>query len=57
MLEVRSLKSFSQLIIYREASPEEIAYALDGLEEKIFIAKYKIMLPSEEKIKKAIKKL
>ncbi len=45
------------LIICREAGREEIAYALDGLEEKIFIAKYKVMLPSEEKIKRAIKKL
>ena len=31
-------------------------YALDGLEEKIFIAKYKVKLPSERKIKKAIRK-
>ena len=45
------------LIICREAGREEIAYALDGLEEKIFIAKYKVKLPSDEKIKKAIKKL
>ncbi len=45
------------LIICREAGREEIAYALDGLEEKIFIAKYKVMLPSEEKIKRAFKKL
>ena len=45
------------LIICRDAGREEIAYALDGLEEKIFIAKYKVMLPSEEKIKRAIKKL
>ena len=45
------------LIICREAGREEIAYALDGLEEKIFIAKYKVMLPSEERIKRAIKKL
>ena len=30
---------------------------LDGLEEKIFIAKYKVKLPSESKIKKAIRKL
>ncbi len=48
MLEVRSLKSFSLLIICREAGQEEIAYALDGLEEKIFIAKYKVMLPNEQ---------
>ncbi|HHE38181.1 MAG TPA: DUF1016 family protein [Candidatus Cloacimonetes bacterium] len=45
------------LIICKEAGKEEVVYALDGLEEKIFIAKYKIKLPSEEKIKKAIRKL
>ena len=41
----------------REAGREEVIYALNGLEEKIFIAKYKVKLPSEAKIKKAIKKL
>jgi predicted nuclease of restriction endonuclease-like (RecB) superfamily len=45
------------LIICREAGQEEVVYALDGLEEKIFIAKYKIKLPSEAKIKKALKNL
>jgi len=30
---------------------------LDGLEKKIFVAKYKVKLPSEEKIKQALKKL
>ncbi|MBI4682711.1 MAG: DUF1016 family protein [Nitrospirae bacterium] len=45
------------LIICREAGREEIAYALDGLEEKIFVAKYKVKLPSDEKIKRALKKL
>ncbi len=45
------------LIICREAGREEVIYALDGLEEKIFIAKYKVKLPSEAKIKKAIKDL
>ncbi|RJO59881.1 DUF1016 family protein [candidate division WS5 bacterium] len=45
------------LIICREAGREEIAYALDGLEEKIFVAKYKVKLPSNEKIKRALKKL
>ena len=30
---------------------------LDGLEEKIFIARYKVKLPSEAKIKKAIRDL
>jgi predicted nuclease of restriction endonuclease-like (RecB) superfamily len=45
------------LIICREAGQEEVVYALDGLEEKIFVARYKVKLPSEAKIKKAIKKL
>jgi len=45
------------LIICKKAGKEEIMYALDGLEEKIFVAKYKVKLPSEEKIKKAIGKL
>ena len=44
------------LIICREAGREEVIYALDGREEKIFIAKYKVKLPSEAKIKKAIRK-
>jgi len=44
------------LIICKEAGKEEVMYALDGLERKIFIAKYKVKLPSEEKIKKVIKK-
>lgn len=45
------------LIICQDAGREEIIYALDGLEKKIFIAKYKLKLPSEAKIKKAIKSL
>ena len=45
------------LIICRDAGREEIIYALDGLEKKIFIAQYKIKLPSEEKIKQALKEL
>jgi len=45
------------LIICKEAGKEEVMYALDGLEKKIFIAKYKVKLPSEEKIKKAIQSL
>lgn len=32
-------------------------YALDILEEKIFVARYKTKLPSEEEIKKKLKKL
>jgi len=45
------------LIICKEADKEEVRYAIGGLEEKIFIAKYKIKLPSESKIKKIIHKL
>ena len=43
------------LIICREAGREEIVYALGGLEERIFIAEYKVKLPSEAKIKKALR--
>jgi hypothetical protein len=45
------------LIICREAGREEVIYALDGLEEKIFVARYKVKLPSKAKIKKALKNL
>ncbi len=45
------------LIICREADSEEVVYALADLEQKIFIAKYKVKLPSENKIKKIIHKL
>ena len=45
------------LIICREAGREEVVYALDGLEEKIFIAEYKVKLPSETKIKNALRDL
>jgi len=44
------------LIICREAGKEEVIYALGDLEEKIFIAKYKVKLPSENKIKKIVHK-
>jgi hypothetical protein len=45
------------LIICKEAGKEEVMYALNGLEEKIFIAKYKVKLPSEEEIKQKLKEL
>jgi len=45
------------LIICRESGHEEVIYALGGLEEKIFVALYKIKLPSEDKIKKVIRDL
>jgi predicted nuclease of restriction endonuclease-like (RecB) superfamily len=45
------------LIICREADKEEVIFALDGLEEKIFVAEYKVKLPSEATIKKALREL
>ena len=54
--QYRHEKDTIGLIICRDAGREEVMYALDGLEEKIFVAKYKVKLPSEAKIKKAIKK-
>jgi len=45
------------LIICQEFGREEVVYALDGLEEKIFIAAYKNKLPSEERIKRAVRGL
>jgi len=45
------------LIICREAGREEVVYALGGLEEKIFVAEYKVKLPSETTIKKALREL
>ena len=45
------------LIICREAGHEEVFYALGGLEDKIFIAKYKTKLPSTAKIKRIIKEI
>ena len=45
------------LIICREVGHEEVFYALGGLEEKIFVAKYKIKLPDIEKIKRLIRKI
>jgi len=45
------------LIICHEIGSEEVFYALGGLEEKIFVSKYKTKLPSEEKIRKVIREL
>ena len=45
------------LIIGKIAGKEEIRYALNKLEQQIFIATYKSKLPSDEKIKKAVKKI
>jgi len=43
------------LIICKEIGREEVIYALDGLEEKIFVSLYKTKLPSEEQIKRAVR--
>ncbi|MBF0474718.1 MAG: DUF1016 family protein [Deltaproteobacteria bacterium] len=45
------------LIVCRSAGRDEIVYALDGLEEKIFVAVYKVRLPNDETIGRAIRKL
>ncbi|MHB8903578.1 MAG: PDDEXK nuclease domain-containing protein [Patescibacteria group bacterium] len=45
------------LIICKEAGREEVVYALDGLEERIFVSIYKTKLPSEEKIKRVMREL
>jgi predicted nuclease of restriction endonuclease-like (RecB) superfamily len=42
------------LVICEETGKEEIIYALDGLEEKIFVAIYKTRLPDKACIKRAI---
>jgi len=42
------------LIICQHAGKEEIQYALDGLKEKIFVATYKTLLPSDRQIREAI---
>jgi predicted nuclease of restriction endonuclease-like (RecB) superfamily len=43
------------LIICKELGREEVIYALDGLEEKIFVSLYKTKLPSEEQVKRAMR--
>ena len=45
------------LIICSAAGREEVFYALDGLEDKIFVSKYKTKLPSEAEIRRVIKNL
>jgi hypothetical protein len=45
------------LIICKELGHEEVVYALDGLEEKIFVSVYKTKLPSEEQIKRVVRGL
>lgn len=42
------------LIICAEKGKEEVHYALDGLDNRIFVAEYKTKLPSEEEIRERI---
>ena len=42
------------LIICARAGQEEVRYALGGLEEKIFVAEYRLKLPSEDAIKQGL---
>jgi len=51
------MKDTIGLIICREANHEKVIYALDGLQEKIFVAEYKVKLPSINVIKKAVQKI
>ncbi len=45
------------LIICERAGREEVRYALGGLEEKIFIAEYRVKLPTEEHICERLREL
>jgi predicted nuclease of restriction endonuclease-like (RecB) superfamily len=45
------------LILCEDIGYEEAIYALGGLEEKIFVAKYRLELPSERQIKEKMKRL
>ena len=42
------------LIICAGKGKEEVHYALDGLDNRIFVAEYKTKLPSEEEIRKKL---
>ena len=45
------------LIVCARAGHEEVRYALGGLEEKIFVAEYRVKLPSEDRIKEGLEAL
>jgi len=45
------------LIICAGKGKEEVHYALDGLDNRIFVAEYKTKLPSEAEIRKRLKKI
>ncbi len=43
------------LVICQSAGREEVRYALGGLEEKVFVAEYRVKLPSETEIVEALR--
>lgn len=45
------------LIVCERAGREEVRYALGGLEEKIFVAEYRVKLPTEEEIVERLREL
>ena len=45
------------LIVCARAGREEVRYALGGLEEKVFVAEYRVKLPSEERIRTGLEAL
>ena len=45
------------LLICKDKNKEEIHYALGGLEEKIFVAQYRLCLPSEEQIAQEVHRI
>jgi len=45
------------LIICAGKGKEEVHYAIDGLDDRIFVAEYKTKLPSEEEIKKRLENI
>ena len=42
------------LIVCARAGREEVHYALGGLEAKVFVAEYRVQLPSEQRIKERL---
>lgn len=45
------------LIVCESAGRDEVRYALAGLEERVFVAEYRVRLPSEQTIKKRLQEL
>jgi predicted nuclease of restriction endonuclease-like (RecB) superfamily len=45
------------LIVCARAGREEVRYALCGIEERVFVAEYRVKLPSEDRIREGLKAL